>query len=407
MFARLRNRILLLNLVLTAILMAAAATAIFILTGLESQNLRKLAVLSAAAGSGNHVAHKPVESIPNSEMATFSFDFDCEGNILSVNSPFCISKAQCRQAYEKAKAGNINSLIELEGRTWLYVEGNSVNSDNLRTITFMDVTDSNRLLGMLKIIAAAVGIFMLAAITGVSVLFAVKTVQPVSDAWRRQQQFIADASHELKTPLAVIQANYDVIVSNPDETVREQLKWMEYMKAGLDRMSLLIHDMLTLAAIESGSVVVKKEKFNISERITKVIRTMKASADEKLLDVIERIEPDVFICSDSEIIARVFTAFYENAIKYAPPCGQVRLSLIDAKKHVICSVSNNGEGIPQDDLANIFDRFYRSDSSRSAQSGGFGLGLTIAKNNLDLIGGKATVACSEDRITTFTFTLPR
>ncbi|MDR1644088.1 MAG: HAMP domain-containing histidine kinase [Clostridiales bacterium] len=403
MFSRLRNRILLLNVIMTTVLMAVSITAIYLLTGIETENLQKISIL-AASSTRNRLAQASVDSFSEAELLTFSFVISSEGKVLSVDSPFRLSSDECLDAFARSEAAMQSNLpsIELQGRTWLYVYGAPSPLDNRRIITFMDVTGSNRIIRMLKIITIVVALFLLLVITGLSFLFAGRTAQSVSDAWKRQQQFIADASHELKTPLAVIQANYDVILSNPDETVREQLKWLEYMKAGMDRMSLLVKDMLALATLESDSVIVRKASFDMSERLLKVIRTMKASADEKLIEVTERIEPNVVINSDSEIVARVFTTFYENAIKYTPPCGHIQLSLWDTKKCVSCSVSNTGDGIAAKDLQNIFDRFYRTDPVRNSQFGGFGLGLTIAKKNLDLIGGKVSVT-SADHLTTFTF----
>jgi signal transduction histidine kinase len=380
---------------------------------LQRQNLQNLARLAAQNNSANTVFATPGAGVDDSRsvsnLLSFSINVRQNNQVLSFSSPFELSEKTCAEALEKVTATGSSELciIELDGKRWQYVFSQPPEKYSEYTITFLDVTGSRNLLIMLRIILIFVGIVMMGAIFAISLFFAHRSITPVADAWKKQQQFIADASHELKTPLAVIQANYDVIASNPDETVREQMKWMEYMKAGMDRMTLLVRDMLSLATLESGSLQVKKELFDMSVRILRIIHTMKASVDEKLIEVSARIEPDIKVYSDVEIVARIFTTFYENAIKYTAPYGRIYVALSFVKRNAVCSVSNTGDGIPQEDLPNVFDRFYRSDSSRNRQNGGFGLGLTIAKKNIEMLGGKVNVSCDEDRITTFTFTLPR
>ncbi|MDR1542668.1 MAG: HAMP domain-containing histidine kinase [Clostridiales bacterium] len=417
MFTKLRNRIILFSMLFTSALIIASFIVIYILTGgiLREKNFEKLQELSAlnkihergliaASSQSLKEAEKPLDS---DGVMSFTIMIDRGGKYLKTFSASDLPEETYRAAYrEVMESPSVSGEIRLNKKTWRYINTVFATDGSIsREITFLDATESLAILQRLRLILGAGVFILIGPLFFIKRFFAEKIVRPVALAWQRQQQFIADASHELKTPLAVIQANYDMILLNPDETVSEQQQWLEYMKAGMDRMYGLIMEMLDLASFEVGSPRLNIAQFNISARLAKVLNALKASADEKLLEISARIEPGIIISSDSEAVARVFTILLENAIKYARPCSQIRICAKSAKRHVVCSVTNTGEAISPKDLPNVFDRFYRSDASRARQSGGYGLGLSIAKQKIDQLGGKIMVSCNENRETTFTFML--
>jgi signal transduction histidine kinase len=251
-----------------------------------------------------------------------------------------------------------------------------------------------------------IGVIMLVVIFFISRYFADRSIRPIAEAWEKQRRFVADASHELKTPLSVITANYDALLANKDETIRSQEEWLGYMKLGTDRMSALIGSLLSLARIEDGEAEAKRASFNLSETIAETMDAMDAEAQEKGLGVTRRIERHVKIRSDRELIRGIFSTLYENAIKYSQPGGDVEVTLETNRRQARLSVTNSGAGIPAADLPKIFDRFYRADPSRTGEESGYGLGLSIAKAATEKLGGALTAESVENEQTTFTLTNP-
>lgn len=243
---------------------------------------------------------------------------------------------------------------------------------------------------------------MLAVIWFISRYFASRAIQPIAAAWEQQKQFVTDASHELKTPLSIINANYDVLLTYKEQTIESQFKWMDYMKIGIDRMTQLINDLLTLAKTEDMSAIVAKARFNISITIEAMMQSMETTARRRGLSVSSSIEKDVVMNSDPELFQQLITILYDNALKYANEDGKIEVTLHQHKHRIVCTIKNSGEGIPAEDLPHIFDRFYRADPSRASTISGYGLGLSIARNIVNRLGGEISVASVRNEWTTFT-----
>lgn len=202
----------------------------------------------------------------------------------------------------------------------------------------------------------------------------VKVFEPINATFYKQQRFISDASHELKTPVAVISANADVIKTT------ENSKYLESIKSQTKRLNLLISDMLTLAKTEEITQTVLKEDFSLSDAIYEVALPFDALAFESQKTLDFDIEPDIFINADREGLKKILNILVDNAVKYCSKNGIVKVSL----KNKTITVFNTGSEILDADSDKIFERFYRGDSSRSRESGGSGLGLAIAKSIANL-----------------------
>jgi len=277
--------------------------------------------------------------------------------------------------------------------------------ENRFNIVFLDVTAYNKRLFELLTTLLFVGLIMLFVVFIISLYFANRAIKPIAETWEKQKQFVADASHELKTPLSIINANYDALLANQEETIKSQLKWLGYIRIGTDRMTKLINDLLSLAKMDDVNLEIRKIPFNISNAIHDVMLSMEAVVIEKGIKLSHSIEPDIIVKGDSERVKQVVTILFDNAIKYTNENGQIDISLIKSKRQVIYSIKNSGKGIAKQDLPKVFDRFYRADPSRTHESGSYGLGLSIAKTIIDRLGGEIHVKSVEDEFTTFTFTL--
>lgn len=311
MLKRLRNKILVLNMLLTTVVVAIAFAFIYLVmdSQIQAENKRKLDAItegkiSFAAqetntdGSEDAVAADTVQQrLPADYALSFHVKLDPYGKLQNIDSLIDLPEASYHLAAETAwKHKDGHGPISINGRLWQYavVPATStqvINENGMQTIiaaqdgsyqiSFLDVTGSMETLRTLAITFVFVILAVLAAIFLISLMFANRSIRPVSEAWEKQRQFVADASHELKTPLSIINANYDVLVSNQNETIISQIKWLEYMKAGTDRMTELIHSLLSLARLESETAEINKVPFNISSKVSDIIESMAAALHEK------------------------------------------------------------------------------------------------------------------------------
>ena len=227
-------------------------------------------------------------------------------------------------------------------------------------------------------------------------------IKPVERAWSAQKRFIADASHDLKTPLTVIMANNEIMLSHPEKTVSEQMKWLESTRDEGEYMTALINRMLELAKTENLLEKIKLEDTNISEITEKAVLQLEPLAFESGVSIESEIEPDIVIKSSGTEFYKLAQILIDNAVKYAPYQSVVFVSLSATKKEATLIVNNKGEVIPQEQLEHIFDRFYRADDSRT--KGGFGLGLSIAQNVASALGGSIVAQSDNENGTAFTVT---
>lgn len=223
----------------------------------------------------------------------------------------------------------------------------------------------------------------------------------MKEAFDKQKQFIADASHELKTPLTIINTNADVLLSNSDDTIHNQSKWLHYIKSETERMTSLTNDLLYLTEMDDSRSTMIYSKFNLSEAVENIILTMEAIIFEKRISLEYDIEPNLTVMGNSEQIKQVIMILLDNAVKYTNSKGSVTLSLKKQHNDMVLSVTNTGEGIAPEHLARIFDRFYRTNASRARKQGGYGLGLAIAKSIVEQHKGKIYAKSTVGESTTF------
>ena len=242
------------------------------------------------------------------------------------------------------------------------------------------------------------------AFTGSSVTGAVMIILDITEKEAREElrrEFTSNVSHELKTPLAVISANLDVITSNPDETVAEQGKWFGYIRSEADKMSRLINEMLYIAREERTDSKTVMTELDLSEAAEGACLAMEAVAFEKGKTLITDIEPNVTVKGDKESLTRTINILIDNAVSHSSEHSEITVRLKKSRGKAKLTVENQGKPIPKEDLQRIFDRYYRTDASRSRDTGGFGLGLAIAKTVAEKHGGSITAESDENR-TVFT-----
>lgn len=230
--------------------------------------------------------------------------------------------------------------------------------------------------------------------------------RPVQVAWEQQHQFVADASHELMTPLAVIIANNGILERREDELPQDCVRWVRSTRDEAERMRGLIEEMLELARTEEGGGGVRRDvDVDLSELVEGEALQFDAVAYERGTSIETDISPEAHVSGDPEQLDRLVKTLIDNACKYAAVGTRVTVRLERRAGTAALSVNNEGDPIPPEDLPHVFDRFYRSDKARARSTGGFGLGLAIAKGIAESHGGRIEVKSSAGQGTTFTVTL--
>ena len=256
-----------------------------------------------------------------------------------------------------------------------------------------------------------VGLIIMVLVFVLAWFFSRWALRPVQQAWDTQQQFIADASHEMKTPLTVILANAAIALKKPQATVAEQSQWIEGIQDEAQNMEQLVLDMLALAQpINASGSSSAFEPVSLTQLAQRASLQFEAVAFERGLLVDDNVESDVTILGDATQLQRMIGTLVDNAIKYATADSTISITLKSAGQNGILSVHNWGDPIDPNDLPHVFARFYRSDKSRdrSTEEGShsFGLGLAIAQKIATQHGGTLTVTSSEAEGTTFTACFP-
>ncbi len=231
-------------------------------------------------------------------------------------------------------------------------------------------------------------------------------VHPVEVAWERQKQFIADASHELKTPLTVILSNADMLCKDGTFEDKKMTRRMEHIKSEAGRMKHLVDDMLSLARSDNVGKTAVPGKIDFSDIVTSAMLIYEPILYDEKKKLIYDVNSNLIVSGDAEQLQQLIHVLMDNAAKYCSEGGFVKVELLATdRKHVLLKVYNDGEPIPKEDLSKIFLRFYRRDEARSAQ-GGFGLGLSIARAIVSDHSGKIWAENSKEQGNTFCVLLP-
>lgn len=222
-------------------------------------------------------------------------------------------------------------------------------------------------------------------------------------AFEQQGRFVADAAHELRTPLATLRATLDVVSSAPDATIELYRAMTATLERALTRLQRLVDDLLLLATEEPN---VQKAALAIQPVLEDELLHLKPLADEHSVTLRLRAGSDLLVRGDSTVLARVFHNLIENGIRYNREGGEVVVNVYAEGESVVLTVADTGIGIPAEQQSRIFDRFYRVDLSRSRHKGGAGLGLSIARHIVELHGGELSVESTPDVGSTFAVKLP-
>lgn len=436
---KLRSKMLLLNLLITSSVIIAAFGFIFFMTYRSTEVEIQNALGAAPTGNIQIISQNREDSsfsaamgnlgslaITGDDFRMFTIIVDPQGNTLDQVSNMDLAPDFLSEALDIALADqNGDGETTLDGRKWRYrvlptihLEPESVDAEkstvsisvyeiNSYMVIFLDITSYQRTLINLFFTLLIVGVITLGAIFLISIFFSKRAVKPLEHAWQKQRQFIADASHELKTPVAIINANYDALLANREKTINSQIRWLEYIKIGTDRMTKLTNSLLTLAKIDDAHMPAQRAFFNLSAAAESTLASMQAAIAEKHIYVSAHIQPDVSVFSDEDQVKQIITALLDNAIKYTDENGTIAITVCANSQRVQFTVRNSGEGIPNQELPKLFDRFYRVDRSRTHTVASYGLGLPIAKAIADQLDADIQVQSVQGEYVEFSLRIKR
>lgn len=233
-------------------------------------------------------------------------------------------------------------------------------------------------------------------------------VKELKKAAKYRQEFLADVSHELKTPIFAAQGFVHTLLDNPDEEEEIRIKFLEKAAKSLDGLDELVKDLLTVSQIETGAIKIERKSIDLRPIIMEIFEQLEAKA--KLRDIKLKFigfEGPIVVKADYQRIYQVIINLVDNGIKYGNDGGKVIVEIIEKNKTFQVDVKDNGPGIPAEHLPRLFERFYRVDKSRTKLSGGSGLGLSIVKHIVQAHGGKISVQSKIDKGTVFSFKLEK
>ena len=307
-----------------------------------------------------------------------------------------VTEAEAAALAERARAAG-----KTEGRLESFRYASAVNREGETVWVFLE--NSSRRNAVLRVaeLSALAGVGGWLLMLGLVVLLAKRTIAPIAENMERQRQFVTDAGHELKTPLAIIQANTEAM-----ELIAGENKWSRNIKAQTQRLTELTRNLLTLARAEELPAQGSFAPLDLSALVEKTAQMFQTPMERKQLRLEAELEPGISVRGSETQLGNLCSILLDNAVKYATPGSALKLRLKAGEKTCTLRLENRCERLPDCPPDRLFDRFYRGDAARTQSSGGFGIGLSAAQViTLQHRGRLEAEYPAEDRVA-FTVTLP-
>lgn len=427
MMNKFRKRLILMTTFFVLLIMITAFTAIFISTYLKQktdnyEKLRQSEEIHISDGKvsfdGKNEQTVEINRIVTGAGVYFNMLVDKSGRPIMIDSALKLNKKQYEKAAKYAWKEKEGGSVKINGREWQYVvapaianldydnkDRNINNDDETYLMRFLDVTDSKKSLFTLAMTLLIVGILLMIFFFFVIIYYTNRAILPMEEAWNKQKQFIADASHELKTPLSIISSNLGVLYSSKEDTINNQIKWLDNISTGTERMNGLLNKMLKSAKTESIFEPINLTKVQIDKLLRDSIQNYQREFEAKNISINCNLSK-LTSKTDEKLLQQFFDIFIENALKYTNNGGCFEASLEKKGRNIVITFCNTGDGIAEDDIPKIFNRFYRTNDVRKKHEGSYGLGLSIAQNIVQQFKGKIVTESKVNDKTKFTIYIP-
>lgn len=322
------------------------------------------------------------------ETRFFYVIFDTDGNIIlsDIKNIAAVNESEARRYAEAVFKDK-----KQKGFVDIYRFRKSETDEGIKVI-FLDCRRELSAAGNLLLISILVFVLGLLAVFVLVLVFSKIVFAPVQESYIRQKQFITDASHEIKTPLTIISANTEVL-----EMESGRNRWTESIHNQIDRLSTLTGQLLTLARMDEENKINTYGRFLLSQAADETASSFFASAKlaNKSIDI--NIDNDIYMSGDEKQIRQMFNILLDNAVKYSEPDSKIVVSLYKKGSKIIFKTFNQVKDIDKGNNDKIFERFYRCDTSRNSETGGFGIGLSVAKLIVTAHKGKIQAVSKDGR----------
>lgn len=405
MFHKLGRQLTLYNLlILLVVLATVAAFAFFGSSRINTGNVTEAMWDAALAGELPEKTHRNSRNDGQGKMALITIT--PEGAVAGVDTRLNVPKDTYAEFVNLVLENDAPSgQIAYGGQGYVYLRFIQRAGANTLIVLQETVSYGQAVLSFISRIAPML-IVSIVLVCMASLAITARALVPIRKAWERQVEFTADASHELRTPISVIQTNLEVVMDEPEQPVREKEKWLGNIKAETGRMQKLVEDLLTLSRTGEGQRTLVKNVFNLTEALKATAEPLIPYASGKGVQLCTEIAAGTSFFGDESRIKQLLVILADNAIKHTPDGGEVLIKASVQHRAVCIEVRDTGEGMEKEHLTKIFDRFYRVNKARERESGGSGLGLSIAKWIVEEHRGSIRVDSKPGEGSVFTVTLP-
>lgn len=406
MFRSIRIKLTLINIMVLGLILTFVFSGIYILMerGMRTETQRSLRMIFIQSRVPERLSGGPPR---RNVQDSFYIKLDSSGNVNGKSQSIPVADAELKALLDKTvKHKRDDGDIKISNETYRFMKFSSPDKAS-STIAYLNIQREKGFLTRLATIFIIIGLGSMALAFYGSLFLADKALIPIKEAWERQKNFVADASHELRTPLSSIQTNLEVVLDNADESVDSQGKWLNNILSENKRMSKLVDDLLLLARADSEQENMIMVSFSLDKAIAEVVSPFEPIAAKKGIELDMQLDEQVSFLGDEAYIKQLVIILLDNAIKYSTANGLVEVGLNNRNNYVEILVSDTGDGIKEDERNKIFERFYRVDKARTRESGGSGLGLSIAQWIAKEHGGSISVSCGKIKGSVFRVTLPK
>lgn len=375
MIRRLRIKFICVIMAVVMVLLGCILGIVIHFTGksMQMQSINMMRTIATSPFQGQKLPGKPMDD--QVRLPFFTVQISSNGELTwSQGGYFDLSdEAYVRQIVEAAmhSEGETGTLQEQDLRYFKAMNPRGF------TIVFADTTTEAATLK--NLVYSCLGIFLVTMVVflGISVLLSHWAIKPVATAWDQQRQFVADASHELKTPLSIIMANAELL-QGEDADAQAQKQYAANILGVTYQMRSLVENMLEMARVDNGSLKMPTADVDFSQLAEDAVLSFQLLYEEKGLQLQYSVQEGIHVSGSEQHLYQVLDVLLDNAQKYSRNGNLVRVALTNTGRHCLLRVDSPGDPISQEDLKNIFKRFYRVDKART-MDGSYGLGLSIAE----------------------------
>lgn len=349
---------------------------------------------------GNALFIKPGEKKINAEdpfMSRFFYiKYDMSGKVIAIDTAniASVSSSEAEEYGEKVYKTALKS-----GFKGIY-RFSKVSKSYGTLIVFLDCERETSMIYKLMFYSFTILILGILAVLLLVMIFSKAAMRPYVESYEKQKRFITDAGHEIKTPLTIIKANTDVL-----EMINGQNEWTGSIKNQVQRMTYLTNSLVSLARMDEDGVSIEMSDFKLSDIVSECVESYEVLASDKKRILTSEIEDNIMIRGSEQLIKQLMFILLDNALKYSDEEGIIKVVLKKQGRHAVLNVYNTVGQIKKGNHDELFERFYRADSSRNSKTGGNGIGLSIAKSIVLRHKGKINCESSDEHSIVFSIEL--